>query len=349
MRGDNYKAWLIDIDSTVARLRCSKDLVSLLEFAILAPSSHNSQPWSFSIKKNELIIAIDQRRVLRVGDPDNIFANVSLGCTLITMLIVLDYAEIPFEYQIDTEKEQISLKLKFETYKADSNATSKKGHLIFEIPKRVTNRSIFDSTFLIPKNFKTLIHEQFRKYNIRSNLELFDDSNSVSFLGTFAIQTGIESMKSSSFRSELASHVKSNFTRSRVGMPAFGMEIPSLPSLLAPFFVRFFNMASLERRKDEAKLKSTQNFGLLWSKKDSFASYIYAGMAYQLIALLSARLSLTCPVIGSLTISPDSASTVSKHLNIQGNSLLVFRLGKPTTDVPHSPRLTVLDVVTDQL
>lgn len=42
----------------------------LLRDAILAPSSHNSQPWTFEVSGNEIRIAADESRWLDAADPD---------------------------------------------------------------------------------------------------------------------------------------------------------------------------------------------------------------------------------------------------------------------------------------
>ena len=54
----------------------------LLNYAILAPSTCNVQPWLFSIDKNKITIQPDFSRRLRTSDKDNALMHISLGCTL---------------------------------------------------------------------------------------------------------------------------------------------------------------------------------------------------------------------------------------------------------------------------
>jgi len=62
--GENYSAWQVD---TQDFYKCRSDkerLEFLLRFAVLAPSSHNSQPWRFEIGEGAIKIFLDFSRRL---------------------------------------------------------------------------------------------------------------------------------------------------------------------------------------------------------------------------------------------------------------------------------------------
>ena len=54
----------------------------LLRYAILAPSSHNTQPWLFSLQDRCVEIYADRSRSLRVTDPDDRQLTIAGGCAL---------------------------------------------------------------------------------------------------------------------------------------------------------------------------------------------------------------------------------------------------------------------------
>ena len=60
----------------------SKKLEFMLRYAILAPSSHNSQPWKFRIRENEINIFADT-------DQRELF--ISVGCALENLLIAAEH------------------------------------------------------------------------------------------------------------------------------------------------------------------------------------------------------------------------------------------------------------------
>jgi nitroreductase len=62
----------------------------LLRYAILAPSSHDSQLLRFSVVQNNLELRPDLRRWLREADPDRRELHISLGCALENLLIAAE-------------------------------------------------------------------------------------------------------------------------------------------------------------------------------------------------------------------------------------------------------------------
>jgi len=63
----------------------------LLRYAILAPSSHNSQPWKFRIQDSEINIFTDKDRWLKVADADQRELYISVGCALENLLIAAEH------------------------------------------------------------------------------------------------------------------------------------------------------------------------------------------------------------------------------------------------------------------
>ena len=62
----------------------------LLRYAVLAPSTRNTQPWRFTIDGNAVLLHADPSRWLRVVDPDRRELHLSLGCALENLLLASD-------------------------------------------------------------------------------------------------------------------------------------------------------------------------------------------------------------------------------------------------------------------
>jgi nitroreductase len=63
----------------------------IINFATLAPSGHNTQPWKFSIKNKSILIYPDYSRRLPVVDPDDHALFISLGCALENLIIAANH------------------------------------------------------------------------------------------------------------------------------------------------------------------------------------------------------------------------------------------------------------------
>ncbi|MEK7531995.1 MAG: nitroreductase family protein, partial [Patescibacteria group bacterium] len=65
---ENYRAWEIDYDEFFRQTSDRDRLKFLVRFAVLAPSSHNSQPWRFEVTENEILVKPDMQRALPKSD-----------------------------------------------------------------------------------------------------------------------------------------------------------------------------------------------------------------------------------------------------------------------------------------
>ncbi len=145
----NYAAWEIDPQEFFECTTDAERIHFLLRFAVLAPSTHNSQPWQFEIHKNEIILSLAGRVNLPIGDPELRQRYIALGCALENLLIASDYygyvATIKTQGINDNIKITISLKSTVRVTKNDEK------HLIHEIKKRATNRSHYRMEQLTPQ------------------------------------------------------------------------------------------------------------------------------------------------------------------------------------------------------
>ena len=60
--------------------------------AVMAPSSHNSQPWQFKTLNDGLMMMLDRRRALPVVDPYDREMIISCGAALFNIRVALAYA-----------------------------------------------------------------------------------------------------------------------------------------------------------------------------------------------------------------------------------------------------------------
>ena len=74
-----------------ANASSEEKLTFLLRYAILAPSSYNTQPWNFNISGNEIDIFADRSGWLQVADADQRELYLSLGCCLENLLVAADH------------------------------------------------------------------------------------------------------------------------------------------------------------------------------------------------------------------------------------------------------------------
>lgn len=83
--------WEIDESDFPKHATYSEQVRFLLRYAILAPSSRNTQPWRFAADHRTVWIHSDEERWSRVGDPDRRELYLSLGAALENLLVAAEH------------------------------------------------------------------------------------------------------------------------------------------------------------------------------------------------------------------------------------------------------------------
>ena len=65
------------------------ETVAVLETAALAPSVHNTQPWSFRVAPDVIELHLDPARRLPVADPDDQELRLACGAALFNLRLAL--------------------------------------------------------------------------------------------------------------------------------------------------------------------------------------------------------------------------------------------------------------------
>ena len=339
---DNYHPWDVDYDEFYRQKTERDRLRFLVRFAVLAPSSHNSQPWTFAIGEHEILLNPDFRRALPASDTDNRQLFISLGCAVENLLVAAEY----FGYKVtlvhfpygETERPAVRILC----IRIQQEPLEEKNHLIFSIPRRRTNRNKYDER-LPPENFLSHI----KNYgNEDIQVIIVRDQTLKARIADIVGAALIKAMDDKAFRSELSRYLKANFTRSKVGMTGSGFGIPTPLSFIAPFMIRYINVNRLSQKKDDELLKRfTPVFILIATRNDTKKDWIQSGQLYERIALEAESKEMNCAPMAAAIQVGTFYSQLKNILNITFRPQIFFRIGYATYPAARSPRLSAEDTV----
>lgn len=334
MTRENLSAWSID-HATFDSLPPEKRLGFLIGYAVLAPSSHNSQPWKFALKDDTVIVSADLDRALPQSDADHRQMYLSVGCALENLLIAADHFGYRAEITRGDDGSQPSWRVAL-VGEPLPPAERPSDHLIFVIPKRGTNRNKYDQRQPDP----AFIARMKSSVGGGLSLHLVDREPLKAQVARVVSDALIEAMDDDGFRRELSGYIRPNITGAMTGMPMYGFGMPTPLSFLAPALLRKVNVNRGTRKQDEALLaKHTPAFIVLSTAADDASAWVAAGRTYERIALEAVRAGMvTAPLAAAIQIG-------TNHRRLQsllGTSLrpqMFFRIGYAAKSPKHSPRL----------
>ena len=135
---------------------------------------------------------------------------------------------------------------------------------------------------------------------------------------------------SKAFRKKLASWLRHNWSKAGDGMPGYASSIPSIMSLLGPFFIRTFDIGKSQAEKDE-----------------ELANNAVIGIVFEKIMLTATKLGLSIAFLNQPIEVPELRREVQNLLKMAELPQLLFRIGyaKAKTKTKHTPRRRLEEVV----
>ena len=109
----------------------------LVRYAVLAPSSHNTQPWRFHIAADRIDLFLDESRWLKVADADQRELHISLGCALENLLVAAEHFGLgpQTEYPSGSVRCESSKNGGWHFIHADAGLNHPMLHIVWERPR----------------------------------------------------------------------------------------------------------------------------------------------------------------------------------------------------------------------
>lgn len=335
---ENYSAWDVNQEDFFKVSPGRECLEFLIRFAVLAPSSHNAQPWKFEVGSDFIRVLPDMSRALPVSDPENRHLFVSLGCALENILIAADYYGLKASVRYPQEgSADAAATISFKSPVSGVEPADTK-HLIFAIPERRSNRNRYtgpapDGSFLgmikrtAPDGIEVTVITDPEKKDAIADI----------FLGS-----RILAFDDQRFRSEMADYKRNNLTRSPLGITGITMGFNTPLSFLAPFVIRHMNVMKLIRKSEEDLLKRyTPVFILINSMGNGPEDWLRTGQAMEHLALEAER----CRLHTAISAIPRDVLPLKKILATEYRPQIFLRLGRAEGIPPHSPRMSFGKVI----
>lgn len=317
-----------------------KKLAFLVNFALLAPSSHNTQPWLFKVGDTTIEVWANAKRALAASDSNNRQLFISLGCAIENLLVAADYygwkASVEY-FPIPTEP-YFAARVSFAGSPRSGYVDHLAGHLISAIFTRHNNREPYKNQ-QVPQSFLvrltslethdlkiSVVHEEVKKERV---CEIVLNAIEAAF-------------QMPAFRKELSHWIRPSLKKYRDGMPGYNIGVPWPMSFIKSFSIEEY----YKIQKDS--LSATPVFIIIATQTDDPVDWVRAGQTFERIALMATQAGLNVGVL-AVPIQIDSFyQDLQDALTTVFRPQIFFRLGY-TDKVPvPSPRLRLDEVLLKQ-
>jgi nitroreductase len=302
----------------------------LLRYAVLAPSSHNSQPWKFSVRNNRITIAVDNDRWLKVSDTDRRELYISAGCALENLLITAEH--FGYGHAVDYFPGGDTDVAATVILNADATAEKTRDAALFDmIPRRSTSHKRYDGR-PVPEPVMTRLHgccfeEGFCLF---PTSEADNEDELRSRLNDLIIQADAVQLNDKSYKEELGSCI---------GQGNFGAPWPV--AKVTQLVVSHMDISKGQIKKDSGMLLSAPSLVALGASADDRKAQVIAGQIFERVALTAALLGLAVHPMSQFLEVPEIKAELTSLLPGENVfPLHTFRLGYAEPEKGHTPRRT---------
>lgn len=293
-----------------------------LQWAVLAPSRHNAQPWAFEIAGDELRMYADTARTLPVADPDGRQLLMSCGAALVNLRLAAAHFghATSLELVPGHRRDGLLGRVRLEERSASSPEVEE---MFRAIPRRRTNRLPLDGREP-PEGLVTALLREARREGVSLRPVEAHQRRVVADL----IAEGDDAAWSSSrFRAELAGWVRTNRSARRDGLPGYALGMSDVAALVHPVLVRLQNPARAEAERDRRRALGTKALVVLSTPRDGKAEWIQAGGALQRVLLRATAAGLFASYFAQPIETPALRARLAEAIGDPGAPQVMFRLG----------------------
>jgi hypothetical protein len=308
-------------------------LMELLQSAIQAPSSHNTQPWFFRLYDDAVDLYADRTRALPVNDPDDRELTISCGCALLNFRIAAAASGYVANVTLlpDWSKPDLLARI------AISAAALPIDDGLLEpfIAQRRTYRARFNDQVVSGAAIEKMQHAASSE---QCDLQIIMGEQQRRALINLVSEGDAMQWANPSWRRELAAWMHPRRRGDGIIVPAFALPITQM-------IIRSFDMGSGVAAKDQELADGSPVLAVLSSTGESVKNWLAAGQALQRVLLTAVQQGLQASYLNQAMQVPTLRTKVQHLLHKPSFPQILLRLGYPKELQAASPRRALTDVV----
>lgn len=311
----------------------------LLDYAILAPSGHNTQPWRFRIGGGAVDVIADRSRRLPVVDPDDRALVISCGGAVAMLRVAMRRFGHAGQVSFLPNPEQPDLLARVTL--GEHRSPEPADVVLFDaIAKRRTTRRAL--TGPLPDGLGGRLLQTAAREGVEA--AVVTDQADKAAIAELVEQGDRMQFADPGFRRELGKWIRPNSGRSRDGLSGANFGLPDRLSRIGGLVVRSFDMGKSIGAKDRALVEAAPAVLAFATADDTPLRWLEAGHAHALAFLEVASAGLTAAYINQPVESALLRPRLRQAARLSGIPQLLLRIGRGPA-VPAAVRRPLREVL----
>ena len=338
--GKYHKAWDVSYKNFPLKGNVLEQIKFLLQYAVLAPSTHNIQPWLFRVHDAACDFLFDPAAYLPYGDHEKRYGYISIGAAIENFYIACTAfrMEPKIVYLSDKMK---TVRVEVQRSEGFDHVYSKKLEAIIN---RVNVRGVFEKRSIEPailtefQNGSTDIN--------RCSLHLCTTRKNIQKVAEMTASGLRKAHGNTLFRQEVARHIISNISKKPRGIPGYTMNLPLVPSLIVPKIIFHKDISFVLAKLNLKSVMSSPLVCVVTTENWGEESWIDAGRMAERTIIEGQVNGISSSIYVAATEFEDTAQKLQSVLNTEEKPLFLFCMGyMKKKNRKHSQRIPVAEKI----
>lgn len=315
-----------DCHDAAARLRF------LVTYAVLAPSSHNTQPWRFLLRDDaRLELHADRTRALPVVDPEDRALIISCGAALANLRAAA--AALGEALEVRTLPSPGDREL-LAVIRALGPCAPARGsaRLLRAMTARRTSRFAY-APDPVPEPLRAEIIAAAEAEGT-ARLHWVEDFATRHAIALMVAEGDRLQMAKPAFRHELAMWLRSSHCASRDGVSGAAFGLPDMLSFALALAIRTFDLGGSQASKDLALAEGSPVIAVITTPGETQADWLAAGQALQRALLAVTAGGFAASFMNQPIEVPTLRGRLAALLGATGQPQVLIRIGRGPKPVP---------------
>ncbi|OGL34999.1 hypothetical protein A3F38_02865 [Candidatus Saccharibacteria bacterium RIFCSPHIGHO2_12_FULL_48_21] len=307
----------------------------LLEYAILAPSTHNTQPWKIKIKDRSCQVYIDSSRQLPAADKLRRDMYISLGAFLHNLETAARSYGVFHKTELSDQKGNLIGEVYFKGLDKKTQGDYDEDSL-----KAIQTRSNYRGPFAPLAITDELRRRLSKLESNKLKIKLIEDRWSIEELANLTASGLKLAYKDPTFRKEISSWINPNSSRKRSGIPGYALRMPALTSQIIPRILKYKDIGEKLAKLNYQSFVGASGVVVVSASESNPKVWLSVGQASQEIFLALEKMGAVASIYVAAVEMGNLEKSVSKIIKLHANQKpqFLFCIGRPIWPKVYSPR-----------